>query len=275
MNLVHKCISAGFILVFALSLQNAVAQDAELLPFWDAADDANTSSIDHDIWQSLIDVYLDSDHPSGIYRFNYAALKANEQDQTRLREYLVAMTTIDPRTYSRAEQYPYWINLYNSLTVFVVTGRYPVDSIRDIKSGLINFGPWDLELITIAGEQLTLNDIEHRILRPIWKDPRIHYAANCASIGCPNLAPTAYRSDNIEELLEQGAREYINHPRGATVDGGRLQVSSIYDWYKADFGGTNEGVIEHLLQYANPELAAALAGFSRFGDDYDWSLNAP
>ena len=104
---------------------------------------------------------------------------------------------------------------------------------------------------------------------------RFHYGVNCAGLGCPNLAPEAYRSDNLERLPEQGARDYVNHPRGVTVQGDRLLVSSIYEWFKVDFGGTDKGVFAHLKRYAAPELAKALDGYDRFDHDCDWSLNRP
>ena len=85
---------------------------------------------------------------------------------------------------------------------------------------------------------MSLDDIEHRILRPIWRDPRIHYAVNCASIGCPDLFPEAITAANADAYLTRGARDYINDPRGAVVTGGRLTVSSIYKWFREDFGGT-------------------------------------
>ena len=150
-----------------------------------------------------------------------------------------------------------------------------MDSIKNIKSGIVDFGPWNLELFPLQGEKLTLNQIEHGILRPIWKDPRVHYAVNCASLGCPNLSPEAYRSDNLERLLDQGARDYINHPRGVQVQDEELVVSSIYEWFKADFGGTDAGVFAHLRQYARPGLAEILGNYDSFDDAYDWSLNTP
>lgn len=251
------------------------APEPELMSMWDASDESNRQDVDHAAWDGILKTYLDAGHESGINRFDYAGLKASGEDMDRLRNYLLALTGLDPRTRSRDVQMAYWINLYNALTVWVVTQDYPVDSIRDIKSGLITFGPWERELVTVAGQSLTLDNIEHNILRPIWKDARIHYAVNCASIGCPNLAADAYRADNLEALLEQGAREYINHPRGARVEGGELEVSSIYEWFQVDFGGNVGGVLAHLRNYANPELAASLAGFDDFDHDYDWDLNAP
>ena len=251
------------------------APESDLLPGWDVSDESSNAVIDHGAWQDILDTYLKTGDPSGINRFDYAALKASADDRKKLSGYLKSLAVIDPRTYSRDEQMAYWINLYNALTVFVIVPRYPVDSIKEIKSGIIDFGPWNLELFPLQGQKLTLNQIEHRILRPIWKDPRIHYAANCASLGCPNLCPVAFRSDNLEQLLEQAARDYINHPRGAQVQGDELVVSSIYDWYKPDFGGTDAGVIAHLKQYARPELLEILGNHDDFDDYYDWNLNAP
>ena len=100
-------------------------------------------------------------------------------------------------------------------------------------------------------------------------------AVNCASIGCPNLSPEAFRSDNLERLLEQAAKDYINHPRGAQVEDDELVISSIYDWFKEDFGDADTGVFAHLKQYANPELADVLDNYNNFDDDYDWNLNTP
>ena len=250
------------------------AAPPELIPMWDASDESNTEMIDHGPWQELLDAHLQG-HPSGINRFDYNGLKANAEDRKKLASYLMGLTQLDPRTYSRNVQMAYWINLYNGLTVYVIVGRYPVESIRDIKSGLLTPGPWEMELITIQGEKLTLDNIEHGILRPIWKDPRIHYAVNCASIGCPNLSPEAYRADNLERLLEKGARDYLNHPRGMQIVDDELVVSSIYDWFKVDFGDTDEGVFAHLRQYATPENAKMLVGRDDFDDHYDWKLNAP
>ena len=250
--------------IWSVPLPANAAPEPALIAGWEVSDESNSAVIDHSSWQALLDAYLKTGDPSGINRFDYGALKANAEDRKTLSAYLKSLAGIDPRSFSRDEQMAYWINLYNALTVFVIVPRYPVDSIKDIKSGIIDFGPWNLELFPLQGQKLTLNQIEHGILRPVWKDPRIHYAANCASLGCPNLSPEVYRSDNLERLLEQAALDYINHPRGAQVQGDELVVSSIFEWYKVDFGNTDAGVIAHLKQYARPELAQIL-----------WNLNAP
>jgi hypothetical protein len=158
-----------------------------------------------------------------------------------------------------------------------VLENYPVKSIRRINGGLLGTGPWNQQVITVAGIELSLNDIEHRILRPIWRDPRIHFAVNCASLGCPNLAADAYTVENIEALLEQGAHDYINHPRGVMFsDKDVLILSSLFNWYDIDFGATREERLQYLAGYAEPELATQLANYSgKIKYAYDWKLNQP
>lgn len=256
--------------------------DPILIPAWDASDESNSTEIDHGAWQEILDGYL-SIGASGINRVDYASLKASEADNARLSDYLAHLQGLDPRQYSRLEQKAYWINFYNALTVRVVVDAYPVDSIREISEsllavgGLIPIGPWGDIRANVAGLDLTLDDIEHGILRPIYRDNRIHYAVNCASIGCPNLLPTAFTAENMELQLEAGARDYVNHPRGVDfVDEDFIVISSIYDWWVADYGGSEDGVMDHLVRYADEELAENLRNFAGAVEyDYDWNLNQP
>lgn len=250
------------------------APKAELWPRWQKHDRSNGLAIDHRPWDDFLKKYLVSPHPSGITRLRYPSVSAEDRDL--LKRYLKGLQELPISTYNQAEQRAYWINLYNALTVDIILSRYPVASIRDVNlsPGLLSRGPWGAKLLIIEGEKVSLDDIEHRILRPIWKDNRIHYAVNCASLGCPNLQPSAYTADNTEALLEKGAREYINHPRGVLVKEGKLQVSSIYVWFQQDFGGDAEGLMEHWQKYAEPNLAAALSSYSGgLAHDYDWRLN--
>lgn len=221
------------------------------------------------------------DHPDGVTRVRYGAWKANAADMRALDAWIAEAAARRPSAMARAEAYAYWANLYNALTVKVILERHPVRSIRDIRSTGVPLdprqfnGPWRTRLVTIEGRRMSLDDIEHETMRPTFRDPRVHYAVNCASIGCPNLWPRAFRAATLEAALEDGARAFVNHPRGATVrPDGRLVVSSIYHWFKEDFGGTDAGVIAHLRQYAAPPLAERLAGIRSIHDhDYDWALN--
>ncbi len=247
---------------------------AELWERWTAHSPTSTASIDHGDW----DVFLGRNlvtHRDGVNRIAYA--KVSEDDRQRLRSYLGKLAAVRISDYSREEQRAFWINMYNALTVDVVLEHYPVETIRAIRisPGFFSIGPWGKKLISVEGEKLSLDDIEHRILRPIWKDPRIHYAVNCASLGCPKLMPRAFTAANTEALLEQGARDFINSYHGARFEAdGRLTASSIYDWFQEDFGGSEAGVIAHLRLYARPELESKLERISDVYDfDYDWSLN--
>ncbi len=254
------------------SLENLFAPSADLWERWQAHDANAATSIDHGMWNGLLERYctLDAD---GIVRFDYGGL--NGMDMARLKAYVGTLALEPISTFNRAEQRAYWINLYNAATVKVVVDHFPVASIRDISlGGLLSSGPWNKPLFEIEGEPVTLNDIEHRILRPIWRDPRLHYALNCASIGCPNLQMSAFTADNSESLLDAGAKSYINHPRGVTVAEGGLTVSKIYAWFKDDFGGDDAGVLAHLGTYADDALKEQIAATPKIADyAYDWALN--
>ncbi|MDB2439926.1 DUF547 domain-containing protein, partial [Hellea sp.] len=128
------------------------------------------------------------------------------------------------------------------------------------KLGSFNSGPWKKDLVTVNGEKMSLNDIEHGTLRKKYTSPYIHYMVNCASIGCPNLHNKAWEADTLHAERKKAAAVYINSPRGAMVDKNNdLTVSSIYDWFQEDFGGNKAGVIEHLRTYATGDLATAIS----------------
>ena len=249
--------------------------EAIVLRGWSASDETNTSTIDHSAWQEILETYVDPD-PSGVNFFDYAGLSASPSDMGKLGSYLASLEATDPRDFARLEQFAYWVNLYNALTVKVIVDAYPVDTILDIHEGIVPLtGPWGDVRTRIAGQDMTLDEIEHGILRPLWRDPRIHYAVNCAAYSCPNLATTAFTAANTEDLLEAGAHAYANDPRGVDVLAeDAIALSSIYEWYAADFGGTEASVLEHLISYANEELAAFLRAFEGTIEyRYDWALN--
>lgn len=251
----------------------SAAPSAELWQRWTKHDPESTQSIDHGSWDQLLGRYLVK-KKNDVNRFAYKAV--SEDDHDKLKAYISSLADTRIGDYNRDEQRAYWINLYNALTVEVILQHYPVHSIRDISSGLFTSGPWKRKLVTVEGVKLSLDDIEHRILRPIWQDPRLHYAVNCASIGCPNLQPQAFTAGNSEIMLENAALEFVNHPRAAKVSSsGKLRVSSIYDWFVDDFGGDEAGVLAHLRQFAKPKLSEALQGITEIdGDHYDWNLNS-
>ena len=254
------------------------APKAELWDAWTAHNASSQIEVDHSQWDMILKSYLVTDDPSGINLFSYSQVSPADRDI--LDSYLQSLETTRVDGLNRNEQMAYWINLYNALTVRVILDSRPVKSIRDINpggGGLFSKGPWDAKVARIQGIDVSLNDIEHRILRPAWKDPRIHYAVNCASIGCPNLQPAAFTGKNLYDLLERAAEEYINHPRGVEADGRILRLSSIYDWFSTDFGKTEAEIIRHIYTYARADLRRNLDPFmqakAKIRYRYDWSLN--
>lgn len=269
--------------LFFISMLLIAPLHAEKLTYWQQSNAASTAVIDHSAWQVMLNKYLtgrqlnvemQSSQPS-VNLFAYKAVSS--QDKLVLEDYLQMLQQLDPRLYNSAVQQAYWINLYNALTVNLILDNYPTSSITKLGDKFFAFGPWDDVAAKINGKKLTLNDIEHKILRPIWQDPRIHYAVNCASYSCPNLSKTAYTGENLEQQLEQGAKQYINHPRGVAVTNGDLVISKIYKWYAEDFGNNEQDLIKHLQQYATPALKQQLDLFlAEQGDidyEYDWRLN--
>lgn len=255
------------------------APKSELWPRWQTHNAENREVIDHSAWGIILKKYLvssqlptESSAPVGINLMEYGGVSKIDYDLLKI--YLTTLEGISISSFSRPEQRAFWINIYNAATVNLILEHYPVESITNISFSFFSFGPWDEELLTIEGEELSLNDIEHRILRPIWQDPRIHYALNCASIGCPNLQPIAFTAKNTDSLLETGASEYINHPRGAKKEDKKLWLSKIFEWYQDDYGGNEAGVLIHIQKYAKENLANSL-----YEDEleieyhYDWRLN--
>ncbi len=250
---------------------NAEAKDE--FKIFDRFSQDSETRIDNSAYAAFLSAYTATDD-TGIVLVKYAAAKADPQAVAQLNGYIESLEAIDPTQLNKDEAFAYWGNLYNAVTVKVILDNYPVKSIRDIKSGLVSLGPWGRKLATVNGQELSLNNIEHDILREFWDEPRVHYVVNCASIGCPNLSQTPWTGADLDARLTEAARGYINHPRGVSVRNGRITASSIYNWYGKDFGGNDASKIAHWREYAEPELLNALEGVSRIRKyDYDWSLN--
>jgi hypothetical protein len=246
---------------------------AELWPRWGAHDPHATGQIDHAAWAAFLARYVRIG-ADGVHRVAYSEVAP--ADRAALDGYIAGLAGLPISSYDRPEQLAYWINLYNALVVRVVLDHYPITSIRDVApaSGPGTAGPWDEKLVEIEGQPVSLGDIQNRILRPIWQDPRVFYALSCGAVGCPNLQPEPYQADRLEHQLSKAAMAFVNDPRGLWIDADRLGVSSLYRWYAADFGGSDTAIINHLMAYAEPKLAMQLERFDRISDDgFDWRLN--
>jgi hypothetical protein len=265
--------SAGLLGLMAV-FGTASAQTPKEL--FSTAASGSAKTVDHSAWDALLKSYV-KPGPDGLNRVDYVAFK--DEGHGALKDYISTLVAVDPATLDRREQFALLANLYNAKTIDIVLENYPVKSIKDISLGgglltVFTGGPWKSKVLKMKGVALSLDDIEHGILRPTFKDPRVHYAVNCASVGCPNLGTEAFTGAKLEAQLNAAARAYVNSPRGAKVGPDGLVVSSIYSWFDEDFGGNDKGVIEHLRTYAAPDLAQKLEGTKSISDHaYDWSLN--
>lgn len=246
-----------------------------LWPQWEINNPLSKEIISHQLWQDFLNRRVIT-NAENINLVDYAHM--TQIDLSLLKDYLKNMAQINIDNYNRAEQLAYWINVYNALTVQTVANYYPVSTIQEINisPGLFSVGPWGANLISIKDTQLTLDDINNRIIRPIWNDARTHYALNNASIGAANLNRKAYQGHILDEQLNHAASTYINSLRGVSVIEGRLIISKLYDWYEEDFGGTKQDVITHLLQFAKEPLQSQLKHINTIDSYiYNWHINSP
>lgn len=222
----------------------------------------------HNAW----DVLLKKHVLSG--KVNY---KGFIQDKAGLKAYLQKLATIDISAYSQNEKLAYWINAYNAYTVKLIVDNYPLKSIRDLSS------PWKKKFCRVAGKTVSLDFIEHKILRKEFSEPRIHFAIVCASIGCPDLQPFAYRATHIEAQLGTVARKFFTSPKHFKIipdeEDGRyiyIHISKIFQWFGDDFGPNKKARVSFFIQYAEGENLGLLKHAETIVIKYlkyDWSLN--
>jgi len=245
---------------------------------WAAYQPDSEIHVNHQAWAQFLSAYRRVT-PDGVVQVAYRDVTVD--DRRTLDRYLEALSETPVSTLSRQEQLAYWVNLYNALTVKLVLDHYPVASIREIEFGrsfvpsfLVGDGPWGQELVTVEGVPLSLDNIEQRIIRPLFREPRIHYALNRAAIGSPDLMAEPLDAARLEDQLDAAARVFVNSERAVTVDGNRAGVSSIYTWFREDFGGSQDAVLIHLQNFASPDLRAELEEVTRVRDQgFDWHLN--
>ena len=218
-------------------------------------------------------------------RVDYAGLKARPDD---LNAYVALLGEVSPENHperfpARADSLAYWINAYNAFVLKGVADSYPVKSVADIKP---DFGFFSRTDFTAGGKVCTLNDIEHNILRPVFKNPRIHAALNCASLGCPRRPQRAFRPQDLDTRLEEGVRFFTREARNVRLDREEpaIHLSEIFKWYEEDFTGwvkRTVGVEEpRVTDYLMPYLKEENRAFLKSHPDlkvhyiaYDWTLN--
>jgi len=221
--------------------------------------------IKHDDWDALVKKHVNE--------AGWVDYKGFMADSTHLQQYLNLLSAHHPnkKNWSRDEQLAYWINAYNAFTVELILDNYPLESIKDIKSGIpfVN-GVWDIEFIQIEGQTYSLNNIEHGIIRPKFNEERIHFAVNCASYSCPKLANEAYCAEHLDAQLDKATKSFINNEEKNKISPDRVQISKLLSWYWGDFKDKYDSRIEFLNKYSatkiNPDAEVDYL-------EYLWTLN--
>jgi Protein of unknown function, DUF547 len=206
---------------------------------------------------------------------NYAGLKS---DITPLNTYLdniAAVSESEFKQFSRDQQMAMLINLYNAATLKLVADHYPVKSIKDIASS--SGGPWKQPVVRLFGKNETLDDVENKILRPNYKDPRIHFAINCASIGCPDLRDEAFQATRLSAQLDEQTRLFLQDTTKNRLNAKNrtLYLSSIFDWFKSDFVGKSGSVEKFIAPFVDSGDRSIIekGGLTIKNTEYSWSLN--
>jgi hypothetical protein len=209
----------------------------------------------HEAWDKLLQQYV-----SAAGKVNYEGFK---KDKSKLEAYLETLKKNPPQAaWSNAEKMAFWINAYNAFTIKLIVDNYPLASITKLDGGK----PWDVKRISIGDKTYSLNNIENDILRPQFKDARIHFAVNCAAKSCPPLLNRAWTAANLEANFEKQAKAFINNPQFNKISEKSVEVSKIFEWYAADFGN----LVAYLNKYAATKINAnAKIAFK----EYDWGLN--
>ena len=256
-----------FLLIITLSYNSAAVAslDSQSWPIWNKSNESNPDIVDHSLFDGFLKTYVMTNHPSGINRFRYGDV--SRKDRKKLDTYIKRLASQDPRDFRKYEQKAYWLNLYNALTIQSLLKNYPLK--------LVNADKLNSRL-KVAGVKLTRADIGNRILRPIWHDYKVIFGLSCANLGCPAVQDKAFTAANMNALLRQSAREFINHPRGLVVNRKELRVSKIFDWYRDDFGADNKNLLKLFAHYADDKKALYILGFSgtiEYG--HDRRLNSP
>jgi hypothetical protein len=230
---------------------------------------------DYRLWRDLLAKYYDP-----AQGMNYKALKAN--DKKTLDELRRQMAQVDVTMLSRQDQLAYWINLYNISTVNVVVESYPVESIRDISTDpIVRLNVFKKDNVLTKKGPMSLNDVENEKIREGFKDPRIHFAINCAAKSCPPIRPEPYVGSEISNQLDDQVRKFLAGPHGVrlTKNGAELvlHVTKIMDWFKDDFEKWGGGQVPFLIRYVTSDkrkqIEAAGNQVDLEFDDYDWKLN--
>ncbi|MEO8934244.1 MAG: DUF547 domain-containing protein [Xanthomarina sp.] len=215
----------------------------------------NAQNINYHAWNDLLEK-----HVNRFGEINYQAIKT---DPPLLQASLNEFSKNEPKTsWSKDETLAYWINAYNAFTIKLIIDNYPIKSIKDIKK------PWDQKFILIGKQLVSLNEIEHNILRKM-NEPRIHFAIVCASKSCPKLLNEAYLPSKLDLQLTVATEEFLADETKNSISSNQIKISKVFKWFSEDFT-QNGSVIDFLNQYTTVEISPKA---KKSYMNYDWGLN--
>ena len=222
------------------------------------------TDIDNRIYASLLKKHVKNKH------VNYDGFK---KDEKLLDEYLSILSHTNVKMLSKKSRFAFYINAYNAFTIKLVLTKYPgINSIKEIGSFFSN--PWNKKFILLQGRIVTLDHIEHNILRPIFKDPRVHFATNCASKSCPALRDEPYKGETLETQLNDQAEKFINDKKNTFIKADTLFISKIFKWFEEDFSNNPLLFIKrYMFKTFKKKLDSSGPDIKINYLDYDWTLN--
>lgn len=224
-----------------------------------------SSMFDHSAFEELLKRHVDADG-----WVNYEGLKT---DAGQLDGYIQALGKAPFDTFGRDQKLAFLINAYNAFTLRLILDHYPIESIKDIPGAK----RWKDKRWSLAGKIVSIDDIEHKEIRPKFREPRIHFALVCAAVGCPKLRNEAYHADRLERQLDDQTRYVHTHDRWFRFgpDGNVVHLTELYDWYGGDFKQVAGSVLAFAARYS-PPLKEAIDSKRKLKTKwlgYDWKLN--
>lgn len=204
---------------------------------------------------------------------NYSGLKKNRSLLDDYNQDLSGVTLSEYNSFSRDQKLAFLINAYNSFTLQLIIDNYPIDSIKDI--GSFFQSPWDKKFIKLLGKTITLNNIEHDIIRKKFDEPRIHFAVNCASIGCPSLITEPFVASKLDAQLEAAAKHFVQNSAKNRYDANKrtLYLSKIFSWYGGDFASVDKFVAKYITSSVSEQTYIFQGKARKKYLSYDWDLN--
>ncbi len=247
-----KIVGVGFILLILISCFGVKTVKSDAKP------------IKHDKWDKLLQKHVTND---GCVDY-----KGFIKDSLELNEYLNQLSTHHPsEKWSKNERFAYWINAYNAFTIKIVIKNYPLESIKDIGGSVYRINTtWAIKFINIGEQTYSLDNIEHDILRPKFKDARVHVAVNCASESCPPLYNHSFEADKIDSQLDEIFKAFLKDTERNKITKDKIEISKIFKWFSGDFKRDASSIVEYLNKYApikiNDDAEVEYL-------DYLWGLN--